>query len=58
MNLWHEFIKGGIIMWPILLCSIVGLAIIIDKYIIIYKTKKGFNEFLNQITILVKKNDL
>ncbi|MBM4031080.1 MAG: MotA/TolQ/ExbB proton channel family protein [Planctomycetes bacterium] len=30
-NLWETFLAGGILMWPILACSIVGLAFIFER---------------------------
>ena len=35
------FVKGGFLMYPILLCSIAGLAILINKFI---QYKKILNE--------------
>ncbi|MBI4340967.1 MAG: MotA/TolQ/ExbB proton channel family protein [Candidatus Omnitrophica bacterium] len=31
--MWHWFIKGGPVMWPLLVCSIVALAAIIERAI-------------------------
>lgn len=31
MLLWSLFLRGGMVMWPLLLCSIVALAIILDR---------------------------
>ena len=32
MNLIEMFLKAGLVMWPILACSIIGLAIAIEVY--------------------------
>lgn len=32
MLLWDLFLRGGAVMWPLLLCSIAGLAIILDRF--------------------------
>jgi biopolymer transport protein ExbB len=58
MNLLSIFLKGGIMMWPILLCSIIGLAIIIDRFIVIRKTKINIPAFLVRIRGMIKKNDI
>jgi biopolymer transport protein ExbB len=58
MNLVEMFLKGGLVMWPILFCSIVGLAIIIDKYIIIRRAKINIPTFMVKIRGLLKKKDV
>ena len=58
MNLFSMFLKGGIIMWPILLCSIVGLTVIIDRYIVLRKAKINIPAFLVRIRGMIKKKDI
>jgi biopolymer transport protein ExbB len=58
MELYKIFIQGGMIMWPILVCSIIGLAIIIDRFIILRKTRINVPAFLVRIRGLIKKNDI
>jgi biopolymer transport protein ExbB len=31
MLLWDLFLRGGLVMWPLLLCSVIALAIILDR---------------------------
>lgn len=58
MNLFSIFLKGGILMWPILLCSIIGLGIIIDRYIVIRKAKINVPAFMVRIRGYIKKKDI
>jgi biopolymer transport protein ExbB len=52
------FLKGGVIMWAILLCSVIGLAVIIDRYIVLRKAKINVPAFLVRIRGLIKKRDI
>jgi biopolymer transport protein ExbB len=58
MELFNIFIKGGMIMWPILLCSVIGVAIIIDRYIVLRKARINVPAFMVRIRGFIKKNDI
>lgn len=49
MSVWQVFLAGGPIMWPILLCSVFALAIILEKFFHLHRIKIDTREFLNNI---------
>jgi len=58
MNLFEIFLKGGVIMWLILGCSIVGLAVSIDRFLMLRKAKINVPAFLVRLRGLIKKGDI
>lgn len=58
MNLFSIFVKGGFVMYPILLCSIIALTVIIDRYIVLRKAKINVPAFMVRIRGLIKKKDI
>jgi biopolymer transport protein ExbB/TolQ len=52
------FIQGGIFMWPILLFSLLALAVIIERFIVFNRAKVNVNEFLTKVrkALLVNRN--
>ncbi len=51
------FVKGGIVMYPILFCSIVSIAIIIER-LIFFSSMRFNNVLLQKIVELLKNRDL
>jgi biopolymer transport protein ExbB len=58
MNLFEIFLKGGFIMWAILATSIVGLAVVIDRFIVLRKAKINVPAFMVRIRGFIKKKDI
>ncbi|GIK21264.1 MAG: MotA/TolQ/ExbB proton channel family protein [Ignavibacteriota bacterium] len=58
MNLFDIFLKGGLIMWPILLSSIIGLAVSIDRFLMLRKAKINVPAFMVRIRGFIKKKDI
>ncbi|MCM8795250.1 MAG: MotA/TolQ/ExbB proton channel family protein [Candidatus Omnitrophica bacterium] len=58
MSLWRIFLVGGPVMWPILLCSIFALAIIIEKFWYLHKIKIDTQQFLTNILDKIKRHDI
>jgi len=52
-----EFIqKGGPVMYPIILCSIVAFAIVLERFYHLYKAKIDTKDFMNNVEITIKRN--
>ncbi|NWF49528.1 MAG: MotA/TolQ/ExbB proton channel family protein [Ignavibacteriaceae bacterium] len=58
MNLFDIFLKGGFIMWLILLCSVIGLAVIIERFLVIRKAKINVPAFMVKMRSLIKNKDI
>lgn len=51
-------IKGGPIMIPIILCSIIALAIIIERIFHLYRAKIDTKDFMDKVSALLKRNKI
>ena len=58
MGLWQVFLAGGPVMWPILLCSIFALAIILEKFSHLRKIKIDTREFLDKVLDKIKHHQI
>ncbi len=58
MNIIEMFFKGGIMMWPILAGSILAVAITIEKFLTIKKSKINVTAFTIKIRTILKKKDI
>ncbi|MFC1804220.1 MotA/TolQ/ExbB proton channel family protein [Candidatus Omnitrophota bacterium] len=58
MSFWQVFLAGGPIMWPILLCSIFALAIILEKVWHLRKIKLDNRRFLGEILEKIKRHEI
>lgn len=58
MKLIDMFLKGGLVMWPILACSIIAVAISIEKFLVIRKSKINVPAFSIKIRGILKKKDV
>lgn len=52
------FLKGGIVMWPILACSVIAVGIIMEKLYNFHRVKLDLSEFLFKIEDLLKERKI
>lgn len=48
--------KGGPVMYPIILCSMLAFAIVIERFYHLYKARIDTKDFMNNVDITVKRN--
>src|SRR4030066_457468 len=58
MNLFEIFLKGGVIMWAILFCSVFALAVAIDRFLVLRRAKINLPAFLVRIRGFIKNKDM
>jgi len=58
MSLWQMFLAGGPVMWPILLCSIFAMAIILEKFWHVNKISIDMQQFLGSVLDKMKHHQV
>lgn len=58
MKLIDMFLKGGLVMWPILACSVIAVAIAVEKFLVIRRSKINVPAFSIKIRGILKKKDI
>jgi len=48
--------KSGPVIYPIILCSIVAFAIVVERFYHLYKAKIDTKDFMNNVEITIKRN--
>jgi biopolymer transport protein ExbB len=52
------FLKGGPIMWPILLCSIIAFAIVIERLYHLHRARIDTRKFMDDIANVLRRNKI
>ncbi len=56
--MWEYFLKGGPVMWPLLICSFVSLTVVIERamfWVVLRRRSNG--TLLNEIMALCESGD-
>ncbi|MDD5131670.1 MAG: MotA/TolQ/ExbB proton channel family protein [bacterium] len=56
--MYSLFIKGGFLMWPIALCSIVSLTIILERFYYFNKTRPKSNNVAERVHLMIRNNKI
>ena len=56
LGMWDFMVKGGPIMWPILICSVLAFGILIERLISLRKEQIDTQSFMEQISKSMKRN--
>ena len=56
IGMWDFMVKGGPIMWPILVCSVLAFGILIERLISLRKEQVDTQSFMEQISKSLKRN--
>jgi len=53
--MWVWFLKGGLLMWPIIFCSMAAVTIVLERFYFFYKARERVPNFQARIKSLVKQ---
>ena len=52
---WSYFLRGGLVMWPLLLCSVISLALTLERWKYFHKEDSG-RVFPQQFCALLRES--
>ncbi len=55
-GLWELFQRGGPVMYPILFCSVIALAVVLDRIYHLRRARVDTEHFMEQISGLMRRN--
>lgn len=56
--MFNFILKGGILMWPILFCSLIAITIVLERFYNLRRAKTDVTDFLLQIRQLIDEKKL
>jgi biopolymer transport protein ExbB len=57
MNLLDMMFKGGVIMWPILGCSLIAVYVVIERYLVLRRAQVDVSEFMRKLRSLFHRGE-
>ncbi len=57
-SLWELFNRGSFVMWPLLACSIVGLAVLVERAVFFSRMRFRYDRFLAQLKLKCMESDV
>ena len=63
MTFWDQsllqlFAKGGFAMWPLLACSVMGMAIIVERFFYFFRIRLNYDAFVRELKALLARKQL
>ena len=58
MNLLDLFVKGGVVMYPILFCSILALVVIVERFLVLRKAKIDAGQFMLKLRSVLQRGNI
>lgn len=58
MTMFELFMKGGIIMYPILVSSIIAFVVIIERFIVLRRANTDAGQFMMRLRSVLQRNDI
>jgi biopolymer transport protein ExbB len=57
MNLMDMMWRGGLVMWPILLCSVVGVYVVVERLFVLRRAQMDAGQFLLKLKSIYRHGD-
>ena len=58
MNLLDLFVKGGIVMYPILFCSILALVVVVERFLVLRKAAIDPGQFMLKLRSVLQRGNV